>query len=165
MRSRLGPITAPKTTVRDKDGKTHHIDPATMMAAMDRAQKYLEEAVRWSKERASHLESGNEEQDTRRHDRFLARNHIPKDVWFPIENDFTETDMMNVMATLHYWVEGTLEDFGEAYVTLEDGLDLDPTYILFGVPIRSLSVEAQDELRRVGATFASRALGALAARN
>jgi hypothetical protein len=40
---------------------------------------------------------------------------------------------------------------------MEEDLDLDPTYILFGVPIRLLSVESQEELRHIGATFAERA--------
>jgi hypothetical protein len=153
------------TDIRAEDGTVHHITAETMLAAMDRADKYLQEAVRWSEELAAHVEAGKGELDSRRHNRFLKRSKMPADVWFPFENAFTETDLMNVTATLHYWIEGTLEDFEEAYVTLEDGLDLDSTYILFGVPIRSLSVEAQDELCRVGARFASRALGALAARN
>lgn len=151
--------------IQDKDGKTYQIDSTTMMAAMDRSEKYLEEAVRWSKERASHIESGAEEQDTQRHDRFLRRNNIPKEVWFPLDNEFNETDLMNVMAALHYWAEGTMEDFEKDYAWLEGGLDLDPTYILFGIPIYLLPVESQHELRRIGATFAARASVKAAALN
>ena len=149
------------TDIRTEDGTVHPITAETMLAAMERAEDYLREAVRWSKE----LESGKEELDTRRHDRFLKRANIPADAWFPLDNEFAETDRLNVMATLHYWIEGTLEDFEKAYDELEEGLDLDPTYILFGLPIRDLPVEAQEELRRVGGRFAIRALGALAARN
>ena len=165
MRSRHSPIAVPEATIRDQGGNTYQISPATMMAAMDRAQNYLEEAVRWSKERASHLESGKEEQDTRRHDRFLQRHHIPKDVWFPIENEFDPTDLADVTAALHYWTEGTMEDFDADYAWLEEDLDLDPTYILFGVPIYLLSVESQEELRRIGAAFAGRASSTAATLN
>ena len=152
-------------SIRTTDGKMHWIDPRAMQAAMDRAQKYLDEAVRWSKERASHLKSGREEQDTRRHDQFLQRHGIPKEVWFPINNEIDETDVMDVMAAFHHWIEGTMDEFEADYTWLEEELDLDATYILFGIPIYLLSVESQQELRRMGAAFASRATPAAAALN
>jgi hypothetical protein len=151
--------------VRTEDGAVHRITDATMLAAMDRAQKYLKEAIRWSVEFASHIQSGKEQPDTRGHNQVLKRTKIPTDVWFPVDNAFTEADRLNVMATLHHWTEGTLEDFEEAYNALEAGLDLDPTYILFGLPIRDLSIEAQAELRRIGRRFATRKLGVMAALN
>jgi hypothetical protein len=153
------------TEILAENGKCYRVDAATMMSAAERAQKYLEEAIRWSRERAVHLKSGAEEQNTRRHDQFLKRNHIPMDVWFPLENEFTQADLENVMAVLHHWTEGTLADFEAKYAWLEEALDLDPTYILFGVPIYQLSVGSQQELRRIGAAFAGRATAAAAALN
>ena len=94
--------------------------------------------------------------DRRRHDQFLRRNHI-EEVWFPVENDLTEADRANVLAVIHAWTRGTLQDFGTQYAWMEDDLDLDPTYLLFGLPIRRLSVESQEDLRHVGAAFAGRA--------
>jgi hypothetical protein len=158
-------VSVTEASIRTTDGKMHWIDPRAMLAAMDRAQKYLEEAVRWGKERASHLKSGNKKQDTRRHDQFLQRHSISKEVWFPINNEFDETDVMNVMAALHHWIEGTMDEFEADYTWLEEELDLDATYILFGIPIYLLSVESQQELRRIGAAFASRATSAGAALN
>src|SRR5208282_4498713 len=69
-------VSVTEASIRTMDGKMHWIDPRAMLAAMDRAHKYLEEAVRWGKERASHLKSGNKKQDTRRHDQFLQRQHL-----------------------------------------------------------------------------------------
>ena len=108
-------VSVTESSIRTTDGKMHWIDPKAMQAAMDRAQKYLEEAVRWGKERASHLKSGNKKQDTRRHDQFLQRHSISKEVWFPINNEFDETDVMDVMAALHHWIEGTMDEFEADY--------------------------------------------------
>src|SRR5450756_1404008 len=99
--------------------------------------------------------------DTRRHKQFLRRNHL-EGVWFPIDNDLTEADRANVLAVLHHWTRGTLEDFGTQYAWMEEDLDLDATYLLFGIPIRQLPVESQKALRRLGATFAERATSAAA---
>jgi hypothetical protein len=159
------PITAPEATVRDKDGKTHQIDKATMMAATERARKYLEEAVRWGKECKAYVDSGAEdEMDTRRHDQFRRRNHL-EEVWFSVETYLSEADRANVLAVLHHWTKGTLEDFGTQYAWMEEDLDLDPTYLLFGLPIYQLPVESQQELHRLGAAFAGRACSRMAALN
>ncbi len=111
------------------------------------------------------MKSGREEQDTRRHDQFLQGHSISRDVWFPIDNEIDETDVMDIMAALHHWLEGTMDEFEADYAWLEEELDLDPTYILFGIPIYLLSVESQQELRRIGAAFAARATAAAAALN
>ncbi len=58
-----------------------------------------------------------------------------------------------------------MDEFEADYTWLEEELDLDATYILFGIPIYLLSVESQQELRRIGAAFASRATSAGAALN
>ena len=158
-------VSVTEANIRTTDGKRHWIDPRAMHAAMDRAQKYLEESVRCGKERASHLKSGHAKQDTRRHHQFLQRHSISKEVWFPINNEFDETDAMDVMAALHHWIEGTMDEFEADYAWLEGELDLDPTYILFGIPIGLLSMESQQELRRIGAAFASRAVAAATALN
>ena len=130
-----------------------------MLAAIDRADAYLREAVRWSEELRAYLKAGvGKERDLRRHERFLKRASIPANVWFPLESTFSETDRLNLMATLYYWGEGTLDTFHADYDQMEDGMDLDPTYILFGVPIYALSVKAQAELRNIGEKFAFRSL-------
>ena len=43
-------VSVTEASIRTMDGKMHWIDPRAMLAAMDRAHKYLEEAVRWGKD-------------------------------------------------------------------------------------------------------------------
>jgi hypothetical protein len=155
-KSRANASLVREACIRAEDGKSYTIDVRAMSAAMERTQTYLEGALRWSVELAAHMERGAEEPDTRAHDQFLELNHIPKEVWFPLDNPFAQTDLMNVMAMLHYWIEGTLEDFEAQYAWLEGELDLDPTYIFYGVPISLLSVQSQQELHKIGAAFAQR---------
>jgi hypothetical protein len=41
---------------------------------------------------------------------------------------------------------------------MEEDMDIDPAYILFGTPIRQLSVRDQAKLRNIGEEFAIRKL-------
>ncbi len=47
-------VSVTESSIRTTDDKVYRIGPMAMQAAIDRAQIYLEEAVRWGKERASH---------------------------------------------------------------------------------------------------------------
>jgi len=153
-------------SIKTKEGDVYRITTETLLTAVDRAEKYLKEAVRWSDDRDAHINSGSEEDmNTRRHDQWLKRNQFPTDVWFPIDNRFSQDDMFCVLESLDRWIEGTLADFERVYVDFDRGHDLDPTYMLFGVPIRQLSVADQKVLRELGAKFACRQLAAAAALN
>ena len=124
-----------------------------MQIVMGRALNYLEEAVRLSAE----LQKGKT--DTRRHDQFVKTANIPTGTWFPLDSIFTEQDSHGVQSILLDWDNGTLKDFGNAYAQIEEDMDLDPTYILFGVPIFNLSPESQRRLRELGERYGTRALG------
>ena len=52
-------------------------------------------------------------------------------------------------------IDAVLADFDRLYYRLDEDFDLDPTYILFGVPVRQLSVEDQRRLRRLGRAVGS----------
>jgi len=148
--------TGKEATIRTQGGKVQRITTATMLAAMERAGKYLEEAVRWSQERDKTGAEGD--QFMERHQSFLKSAGIPGDAWFPIEASFTDANRADVMAMLHYWGEGTWDSFGADYAKMEEDMDIDPAYILFGTPIRQLSVRDQAKLRNIGEEFAIRKL-------
>lgn len=141
-----------------------NVTETKMLGAMNRAGRYLEECVRFGKERQKAIRNGKE-RNIRRHNLFLKQANIPEAVWFPLESDLIESQRLDVMAELHYWLEGTLQDFDGVYSKLEEDLDLDVTYILFGIPIQSLSVEAQRRLCKVGKQFACRKLTEMAPLN
>jgi len=141
------------------DGTRHIINPDTMLASIDRAKKYLPEAVRWSAEREAQIEAAGD-RDHSRHDKWMERNQFPEGVWFPIESSFNAEDKATVLKVLRQWTKGTLEDFTHAYVQLEDQMDLDATYILFGVPIQEAS-EQREKLLKFGASFGARNVSAV----
>lgn len=147
------------TTITDKNGTIHRITTDVLEGAIERGEKYLNEAVRRCAETASHMNSGGspDDLDYTRHDQWVKRNKMT-DVWFPLEHSLDEDDKEVVFDLLQDWINGELEDFKWKFAFLNDDLDVDHTYLLFGIPIRQLPVSSQEKLQRLGAQFADRNL-------
>ena len=145
------------------EGKEYWITTATVEAAPERARAYLEAVLKWAEEFATHLaplldapqENDYHEQYGTRFSRLLVDAHLPEGIWFPTEEGFTEDHMEDLIARIESWVNGELANFDGLYDDLDEDFDLDPTYILFGVPVRQLSVEDQRRLRRLGRAVGS----------
>jgi hypothetical protein len=124
----------------------------TMAGALERAKPYLTEAVKWSKELQAKAAT------TSKHEERRSAKGIPEVVWFPLENPFNASDKTKVMSLLRGWAKGTMADFGHVYACIEEDYDLDPAYIFFGQPIRTLSSRRQQLLLKLGTAFAARNL-------
>jgi hypothetical protein len=153
-------------TVTTDSGQVHRITTATLAKALERGERYLKAAVAWRQEFERHLAplcDGPEYEGERemRFGQLINRFQVPEAVWFPTEG-FSEAEKTDVTCLLVEWLNGNLDDFGEFYTCLDEEKDLDPTYILFGVPIRELSVEAQETLRGVGEQWGCWRKGVLA---
>jgi len=147
-------------TIATEDGKAHHITTATLLKVMDRGERYLEAAVTWRREFDKHLaplcagpdEEKYDGEHARRFKRIIDRFQLPAEIWFPTEA-FSKGDREEVSTMLCEWLNGNLDDFEDFYSGLDADKDVDHTYLLFGVPVSELSVEAQQTLREVGERF------------
>ena len=126
------------------EGKEYRITNATVEAAPERARAYLDAVIKWAQEFATHLaplldtprEDEYHEQYGVRFSRLLADAHLPEGIWFPTEEGFTEGHLERMVDRIESWANGDLADFDRLYYRLDEDFDLDPTYILFGVPVR-----------------------------
>jgi hypothetical protein len=153
-------------TVATDSGHARRITTATLVKALERGERYLTAAVTWRQEFERHIAPictgpKYDREHQKRFGQLVERFQLPEGIWLPTEG-FTEAGKADVMCQVVEWVNGNLEDFSDFYSRLDEGQDLDPTYILFGVPVRDLSVEAQETLREVGEKFGCWRMGVLA---
>jgi len=147
-------------TIATKDGKVHRITTDALLNVLDRGERYLEAAVSWQQDFERHLmplcdgpdEEKYEVEHERRFKQIIDRFQIPEDAWFPIEG-FSEEDKEEVMVLLGEWINGNLEDFADFYHCLDEENDLDPTFLLFGVPLRRLPAESRRTLHDLAKKF------------
>jgi hypothetical protein len=158
--------SAPKATIQTKDRKTHDITLANMRAAGKRARNYFAAAKEWSREFSTNLKplcSGPKEDDyaeeyAKRRSLILNKFQLPPGIWFPAGGEFRADRSEAALSRIDDWVNGTLDEFGPFYDWMDEDMDIDQTYILYGVPIRQITVEDQGQLRELGEQFGMRML-------
>lgn len=121
-------------TITDEKGQAHHITCEVIGASFERGENYAK-AI----------------QDSA-HDELHKRFNLPENVWFPhVEGHRPSVE--DVTTQMAEFANGNLTDFHDLYFLLDEEWDLDPTYLLFGIPIADLSPEQQEELCKLGEHF------------
>jgi hypothetical protein len=168
--SRTNGMRAGPRIVSEK-GKPYRITTATLQGAPARAENYLEAMTAWHEEVMPHLEKFIDGPDEDRYDeefnrrlgRLLRQWQLPTGIWLPTDA-FSQAKKLDALCWIDDWAAGTLDDFSALYHgRMDEDMDLDMTYVLYGVPIMELSEADQGRLYALGERYGRRALARLAA--